>query len=231
MAVGNVVVLSQVICYVLSFAVSFFVFIPVSINNGEFKGHCLLHATGTWKQIKESALTELTDLHWGPSSACNFTVFIGIAVMIVSLFYIIWESRYLIRGTDSSWLDAFTTAVVSVLVAICIFSTGITVSGGFSDWCSLITNKLSGIDRCENGGDITFDVDLQLNTANYFMEYQVAQFGLWSLWMCWVALSFLSIIKLYRYHKQETFLNSVSQQRDKLLRRVGHQGSYESVNS
>ncbi|XP_050406240.1 transmembrane protein 179 [Patella vulgata] len=227
MALGNLIVLSQVTCFILSFLLSFFVFVPVSINNHEFNGHCLLHATGKWHPESKQANIELTDLHWGPSSACNFSVFIGVVVMVTSFCYTIWVSIYLFKGTDSSWLDAFMTFIVSVLVTICLFSTALTISGGFAVWCSLVTDKLSGIDRCEMGDYTTFlPKNLNIDSSNYYMEFQIAQFGIWGLWMCWVVLTLLSIIKLYRYHKQEAFLKSVNHQRQRLLQRVGHSSSY-----
>ena len=98
MGVGNVLLLSQVIAFLVSFLGSFFIFIPVSLNLQEFDGHCLLGAKGTWNFSGPTVM--LTDIKWGLHSDCGFAVFIGVVVMIISVLFIIWQSVYLFKNTD-----------------------------------------------------------------------------------------------------------------------------------
>lgn len=95
---GNILLLSQVIAFLVSFLGSFFIFIPVSINLQEFDGHCLLGAKGTWNFSSGNVM--LMDIKWGLHSDCGFSIFIGIVAMILSVFFIVWQSVNLFKNTD-----------------------------------------------------------------------------------------------------------------------------------
>lgn len=45
-------------------------------------------------------LKNLLILNGGSDSACGFNVFMGVIVMLLSLFYMVWESIYLIKEID-----------------------------------------------------------------------------------------------------------------------------------
>lgn len=98
MGMGNILLLSQVIAFLVSFLGSFFIFIPVSINLQEFDGHCLLGAKGTWNFSSGNVM--LMDIKWGLHSDCGFSIFIGIVAMILSVFFIVWQSVNLFKNTD-----------------------------------------------------------------------------------------------------------------------------------
>lgn len=98
MGIGNILLLSQVIAFLVSFLGSFFIFISVSINLKEFDGHCLLGAKGTWNFSSGNVM--LMDIKWGLHSDCGFAIFIGIVVMILSVFFIVWQSVNLFKNTD-----------------------------------------------------------------------------------------------------------------------------------
>lgn len=98
MGMGNILLLSQVIAFLVSFLGSFFIFIPVSINLQEFDSHCLLGAKGTWNFSSGNVM--LMDIKWGLHSDCGFAIFIGIVVMIFSVFFIVWQSVNLFKNTD-----------------------------------------------------------------------------------------------------------------------------------
>lgn len=96
MGLGNILLLTQVVAYLVSFIVSFFIFIPIATNVKEFNGHCLLYADGTF----DDKTKELTHISWGRDSACGFNIFMGVIVMLLSLFYMVWESVYLFKNID-----------------------------------------------------------------------------------------------------------------------------------
>lgn len=100
MALGNMLVLSQVTIFFVSFLLSFLLFIPVSVNVNEFGGHCILYAEGKWVNAVNSSEMELRDVVWGASSGCGFNIFMGVIVMLFSLFFVVWESAYLVKDTD-----------------------------------------------------------------------------------------------------------------------------------
>lgn len=96
MGLGNILLLSQVVGFFISFLVSFFIFIPIAANVKDFNGHCLLYAEGN---IDNTTLGYV-DIQWGSDSACGFNIFMGVIIMLLSLFFLIWESIYLYKNTD-----------------------------------------------------------------------------------------------------------------------------------
>ena len=141
MGVGNVLLLSQVIAFLVSFLGSFFIFIPVSLNLQEFDGHCLLGAKGTWNFSGPTVM--LTDIKWGLHSDCGFAVFIGVVVMIISVLFIIWQSVYLFKNTDryfSPHLFLFWSLTYNLFV-ICRRQIVVSVSVTFLN-CIMVTYML-----------------------------------------------------------------------------------------
>ncbi|XP_041352820.1 transmembrane protein 179-like [Gigantopelta aegis] len=228
MGLGNIMVLGQVIAFLMSFIFSFFIFVPISVNLNEFNGNCLLYASGTWNTSKGSSY--LTGISWGPSSACNFSVFVGVVVMLLSCFYIVWHSMYLCRGIDSSWLAAFLTCILCIVISIILFASALTVSVGFKEWCHLLTLPEAQIESCEDGQYLIFlPPTLKIDTSQYYTEMEMAQFGLWTTWICWVIVSMMSVIRMYSFNREEAFLTSMDRERQRLLQRWQPSSQYEQI--
>lgn len=98
MGLGNIHLLAQVTIHLIAFILSFFMFIPISVNLNDFDGHCLLFATGRW--IARSGNVVLDNVDWGTVSSCNFAVFTGVAVMLMSSCYLVWYSILLFKDID-----------------------------------------------------------------------------------------------------------------------------------
>ncbi|XP_076463430.1 transmembrane protein 179-like [Babylonia areolata] len=222
MGLANILLLAQVTLYLISLILSFFMYVPISVNLNDFDGHCLLFATGKWTADK---LDVLLQVDWGSSSSCNFAVFSGVAVMLASLFYLIWYSVLLFKNVDSSWLDAFVCGGISLLLTIFTFASGLAISIGFRDWCILVTDPKAGFESCEDGDYIPFGQKLGINTRHFYTEFQIAQFGAWLLWISQLSLLILSAVKLCRYHSQEAFLTSMTRERQRLIQRVQSQSA------
>ncbi|GFR57514.1 transmembrane protein 179-like [Elysia marginata] len=140
--------------------------------------------------------------------------------MVLGLFYIVWTSILLLRGFESSWLDAFINLVVNSVMCVCLFSTSLTVSVGFRQWCEFITSAKSGFKRCEDGQRYDIGKNINVDAGNYFVQWQVTQFGIWFLWLIWLTLSVMSLIRLYRYHRIESFTSSMNRERQRLISQV-----------
>lgn len=96
MGIGNILVLSQVTAYVLAAILSLFIFPPVAVNKTHnFNGHCLLSAEGYYQE--DDSFKVVT---WGSTSPCNFAIFIGIVVMLYSIYQIVRLSFHLYNDTD-----------------------------------------------------------------------------------------------------------------------------------
>ncbi|KAK7483565.1 hypothetical protein BaRGS_00025239 [Batillaria attramentaria] len=229
MGLGNILLLAQVTICLILFILSFFMFVPVSVNLDDFDGHCLLYATGKWKA--EGGEIDLDVINWGSTSPCNFAVFTGVVVMLTSLFYVVWYSILLFKAVDSSWLDAFISAGLSFLLMIFSFASALNISVGFRDWCSLVTAPKGNIVSCEDGDIVPFGKKFGIDTRHFYTEFEMAQFGAWSVWIFQLSMFVLTIIKLYRYHRQEAFLTSMTRERQRLLQRVQGQSYQDPVST
>ena len=94
MALGNLLILTQVIAYLLAVIFALFMFIPIAVNLGQFNSHCLLNAEGHWTG-------DVLDIDsWGLSANCNFPIFVCVVAFPVALLYVLWMSVYLFRGIE-----------------------------------------------------------------------------------------------------------------------------------
>lgn len=99
MALGNLLILTQVIVYLLAVIFALFMFIPLAVNLGQFNGHCLLNANGNWAEnIQHQDVLEIN--HWGLSANCHFPIFVGVVAFPLALFYVLWMSIYLFKRTE-----------------------------------------------------------------------------------------------------------------------------------
>ncbi|KAK7104112.1 transmembrane protein 179-like [Littorina saxatilis] len=229
MGLGNILLLAQVTLYLIAFILSFFMFVPISVNQNDFDGHCLLFATGKWSATRGAV--ELNNVTWGTSSTCNFAVFSGVAVMLSSIAYLVWYSILLFKAVDSSWLDAFLCGGLHLLLTIFTFASSLTVSLGFRDWCTIVIESKTNFDSCEDGDYIPFGEHLGIDTRHFYTEYQMAQFGAWAVWICQLSLFNLAIIKLCRYNSQEAFLTSMGRERQRLIQKVQNRSEYSAAAS
>lgn len=99
MGIENKVVFMQAIIYFISFFFSFLLFVPMAVNVNEFGGNCLLYSTGEWGNFSTTERI-LSHIEWGPDGACGLNVFMGVIVMLSSMFYIVWSTMHLVRSSD-----------------------------------------------------------------------------------------------------------------------------------
>lgn len=227
MGIGNILLLAQVTTYVLSFILSFFIFIPICLCKTNFGGNCILFARGTWTAVPSEEDVHLK-VEWGSTGPCNFAAFVGVIVMLMSLFYIVWYSILLFKEADSSWLDTFLSTGFNFVLTIFTFAASLMISLGFRDWCSVVTDQKGHFQSCEDADYVPFGESSGINTVHFYVEYQMAQFGSWSIWICTLTLFLFSIIKLVRYHSQEAFFTSMSRERQRLIQRVQNQSLYSA---
>ncbi|KAH3853406.1 transmembrane protein 179-like [Dreissena polymorpha] len=227
MGISNLTVLCQITAFVLSFILSFFIFVPLAVNQYQFNGHCLLYATGTWNATSE----QLTNVQWGPNSACGFGMFIGVVMMLLTIFYMCIDALHLLRDTDSSWLDSCLTTLVSFVIMLMLFAESITISVGFKHWCNVITTQPAGLVSCELAPFIPFDSSDNIDASSFYIHMKMAEFGSWSSFICWAFLFATSVIRVIRYQQHESFMTSVNRERERILQKYGprNRGEYSAV--
>ena len=62
----------QGVGYLSTFILSLVITIPMSMNQDQFKGRCLLFSTGTWQEMDGQFIVD-----WASQAYCNFTIFVA----------------------------------------------------------------------------------------------------------------------------------------------------------
>ncbi len=98
MGLGNILILTQVTVCVLSAIFALMWFISISVQLGDFQGHCLLEAKGEWDV--QSGKDTLNITSWGLSANCNFPVFVGVVSFLVAMAYGSWMAVLLYLASE-----------------------------------------------------------------------------------------------------------------------------------
>lgn len=208
MALNNVLLISQISGYVIAFILSLCIIIPMSLHQDEFRGHCLLFSNGTWTD--EGQL----NIQWASQAYCNYTIFVGVALLLVSAFQIYRMSKFLYKRTDSDFLSAFIDVVSSTVLFLMTVIAALMITLGFMVWCRDMTERFPS---CEIAAGNAFDRQDGIDTSNFHIEIAAAQFGAWASMACWVGLSVFALLKLCRYHQLENMRVSMYRERQRLI--------------
>ncbi|XP_078001333.1 transmembrane protein 179-like [Glandiceps talaboti] len=224
MGLGNILVLAQVTAYVLLFILSFFIVIPIGINQTDLDGNCVLFASGTWHQNATVGKSFFRIDSWGDQSVCNFTMYIGIVSLLLSSILTVRLSLFLFREKDSSFLGAFLTFVVGVFVSVMLFADCVVLTLGFKFFCKqLVLSQGSAVLRCADADLIKWSTDPTLDTSSLIIHFGITEFGCWAAWICWTASLIMSVIKLWKYSQHESLARNIQRERDRLF------GNYRST--
>ena len=126
----------QGVGYLSAFILSLLICVPMSMNQDQFKGRCLLFSTGTWQERDGHFIVE-----WASQAYCNFTIFVAVIMFVISVIQIGRFVKFLRRGRDSSFFSAFIDVLLCILMCIFVFIAGCFVSIGFNTWCRQMTNR------------------------------------------------------------------------------------------
>ncbi|XP_045483127.1 transmembrane protein 179 [Harmonia axyridis] len=209
MALRNIILLSQIAGYVVAFILSLCIVVPMSFHQDEFRGHCLLFSTGEWQESDGQL-----KVNWASQGYCNYTIFVGVVLCLVSLIQIYRLSVFLHKGTDSSFLSAFIDVLSGILLCAMTIIAALMITLGFMTWCQNITQRFSS---CELAAGQDIDKKDEINTTHFYIELGTAQFGVWGSFAVWVGLSVFALIKLCRYHQIENIRVSMYRERQKLI--------------
>ena len=126
----------QGIGYFSAFILSLVICVPMSMNQDQFKGRCLLFSTGIWQE-KDGQFV----VNWASQAYCNFTIFVAVIMFVISVIQLARFIKFLKRGKDSSFFSAFVDVVICILMCIFVLIAGSFVSAGFNTWCSEMTRR------------------------------------------------------------------------------------------
>lgn len=155
MALANILLLSQIAGYVIALILSLCIVVPMSLQQDDFRcvhihsispninkqssfnrGHCLLFSTGVWLEQDGQFKVD-----WASQAYCNYTIFVGVALGLVSLIQIYRFSMYLYKGTDSTFLSAFIDCVSGIILCGMTILAAIMITLGFMAWCDNMTQR------------------------------------------------------------------------------------------
>ncbi|KAJ8925304.1 hypothetical protein NQ315_009134 [Exocentrus adspersus] len=209
MALSNILLLSQIAGYVIAFILSLCIVVPMSLHQDDFKGHCLLFSTGEWLEADGQL-----KVSWASQCYCNYTIFVGVMLCLVSVIQIYRLSIFLYRGTDSSFLSAFIDVLSGILLCGMTIIAALMITLGFMAWCQNMTERFPS---CELAAGQDIDRIDEINTKHFYIQLGTAQFGVWGSFTTWVGLSVCALLKLCRYHQLENIRVSMYRERQRLI--------------
>ena len=107
----NFILYIQLTGYCIAAILSLCITIPMSMHQDNFKGHCLLFTTGEWRE-KDGQFV----VNWASQAYCNFTIFVGVVMFVISATQIYRISMFLYKNKDSSFFSAFVDVISSIFM-------------------------------------------------------------------------------------------------------------------
>jgi len=203
----NIILYIQLAGYCIAGLLSLCITIPMSMHQDNFKGHCLLFSTGKWGELDGQFYVD-----WASQAYCNYTIFVGVIMLVLSATQIYRFSKFLYRGKDCSFLAAFLDVISSFLMCSMTLLAALFITLGFNIWCDQMRFEVCA-DATENDIDKKDGID----TKGFYMQLFAAQFGVWLSWTVWMGLTVFSVVKLCKYHQQENMRVSMAKERKRLI--------------
>ena len=126
----------QGVGYLSAFILSLVICVPMSMNQDQFKGRCLLFSTGYWQEEDGQFIVS-----WASQAFCNYTIFVAVVMFVISVIQFARFVKFLRRGRDSSFFSAFIDVLMCILMLILVFIAACFVSIGFNAWCSQMLQR------------------------------------------------------------------------------------------
>ncbi|XP_033110535.1 transmembrane protein 179-like [Anneissia japonica] len=217
MGFGNLLALSQVCGFVLLLLLSLFIVPPMCTYSQAFEGKCLLFASGHYDDNVLNTSISFNIDSWGAPGFCTYTIFMGVAQIIMSFVQIVRLSIHLANDTDSSFIGVFMTTLSTLLFSFMMLICCLVVTIGFMAWCRSVTTH-SFVSSCEMVGysNIWSHVD-NIDATKFSIQFGITQFGLWFSLIVWFVEMIFVSVKLFRYHQQEDIMRSLMRERQRLL--------------
>ncbi|CAH0385908.1 unnamed protein product [Bemisia tabaci] len=206
---SNMLLLSQIAGYVIALILSLCITIPMALHQDEFRGHCLLFSTGIWQENDGQF-----KIDWASQAYCNFTIFVGVLLFVISAIQVYRMARFAHKNTDSTFLSSFADAVTCIVLCTFTLISALMITLGFKTWCNEISKRFPS---CEIAAGSAFDLKDGIDTSGFYIELGAAQFGAWVSFSCWVFLSVCALLKLCRFHAIENMRVSMLRERQRLI--------------
>lgn len=205
----NIILYIQLSGYCIAAILSLCITIPMSIHQENFQGHCLLFTTGEWRENDGQFVPV-----WASQAYCNFTIFVGVVMLVLSVTQIYRISVFLYKGKDSSFFSAFLDVISSMLMCSITLTAALFITLGFDTWCGEMTRRFA---QCADATENDIDRADGVEPKGFYMQMFTAQLGVWLSWATWCGLAVFALLKLCRYHQQENIRVSMAKERKRLI--------------
>lgn len=205
----NFILYIQLTGYCIAAILSLCITIPMSMHQDNFKGHCLLFTTGEWRERDGQFVVD-----WASQAYCNFTIFVGVVMFVISATQIYRISLFLYKNKDSSFFSAFMDVISSIFMCSMTLTAALFITLGFDVWCGQMTRRF---ENCADATENDIDRAEGIDPKGFFMQMFTAQFGVWLSWATWCGLTVFALLKLCRYHQQENIRVSMAKERKRLI--------------
>ncbi|GBP49873.1 Transmembrane protein 179 [Eumeta japonica] len=174
-----------------------------------FRGRCLLFSEGQWQEEDGQLLVS-----WASRFYCNYVIFVGVLLFIVSSVQLYRLSSAVLRDADASFLGAFVEAAGCAALCTACLAAAAAVTLGLITWCRNIMERFPS---CKIADGLDIDKKDQISTNGFYVEMGTAQFGAWGAFATCVGLTVFSTLKLCRYHQLENIRVSMYRERQRLV--------------
>ena len=153
--------------------------VPMSMNQDQFKGRCLLFSTGLWQERDGQFI-----VNWASQAYCNFTIFVAVIMFVISVIQLGRFIKFLKRGRDSSFFSAFIDVLLCILMCIFVLIAACFVSVGFNNWCHEMTRRFPTCSK--------YSEDLRTPTM---LCCQITNWTILSI--IWILIDFGTVISIF----------------------------------
>jgi hypothetical protein len=153
-------------------------------------------------------------VNWASQAYCNYSIFVGVLLLVISSIQTYRMSIFAYKGTDSSFLLTFIDAITCAFMCIFTINGALMITFGFMTWCN---DMIERFPSCEMAAGNPIDIQDGIDTSGFYFQLGVAQFGIWASWSCWVGLTVCTMCKLCYYHQMSNMKASMLRERQKLI--------------
>ncbi|XP_041063502.1 transmembrane protein 179-like [Carcharodon carcharias] len=209
MGISNRLLFCQCTAYLLAFVLALFAAVPLGQDQHQLRGRCLLYGAGRWQRPNGSWSAGCAQahcfrlLHWGPPSACRYSLFISIFSCAYSALQGFRSTYLLYRGFEESPFSEFVSMLLSCTIALLMLVASATVSDGLNIWCNSVTNKGNMTISCRDAQEEPLNLN-EVPTL-FYDHFGTAQFGLWCAWIVWIVLAILAFLKVSHGRSKDGF--------------------------
>lgn len=212
----------QLTGYLVSVCLSFVVLVPMILNLKDFKYKCLLFTTGDFRE-EDGQFVPV----WASGIYCYYVILMAGTLILICLMQAVRTMFFIKHDTDTSFAGAFVEMLLCICTTLAALVAALFVTLGYEVWCDNITKRFA---TCSDATENQIDASDGIDTANFYLEIGMAQFGAWCLWSASIGLCVCAVLKMCKFHHDENIRSSMAHERERQrIIRSGRASRYETM--